>query len=68
MMLVPFFGKEFTFVQSDGTKFQVLGWGNEERAVFETLDGFTVVRDPATDFFQYANTRHDLPRNWALGL
>lgn len=58
-MSVPFFGKEFTFIQPNGTTLQVRGWGNQERAVFETLDGFTVVRDPATGFYQYAAVSDD---------
>lgn len=58
-MSAPFLGKEFTFTQSDGTTLQVRGWGNQERAVFETLDGFTVVRDPATGFYQYAAVSND---------
>jgi len=58
-MSVPFFGKEFTFSQPDGTALQVRGWGNQERAVFETLDGFTVVKDPATGFYQYATVSND---------
>ncbi len=58
-MSVPFFGKQLTFTQPDGTKIQVKGWGNQERAVFETLDGFTVVRDPVTGFYQYAAVSDD---------
>jgi hypothetical protein len=44
-MSFPFFSKEFTFTQPDGTQFQVRGWGDQHYAVFETLDGFTVVQD-----------------------
>jgi M6 family metalloprotease-like protein len=58
-MSIPFFGEEFTFYQPDGTTLQVRGWGNQEQAVFETLDGFTVVRDPVTGFYQYATTSSD---------
>src|SRR6185437_2320011 len=58
-MSAPFFGKEFTFTQPDGTRLQVRGWGNQKRAVFETLDGFTVVRDPTTGFYQYATVSDD---------
>ena len=58
-MSVPYFGKEFTFRQPDGTQLKVQGWGNQERAVFETLEGFTVVRDPITGFYQYASTTPD---------
>ena len=58
-MPVPFFGKEFAFVQPDGTTLRVRGWGDQEQAVFETLDGFTVVRDPVTGFYQYATVSDD---------
>jgi M6 family metalloprotease-like protein len=58
-MSVPFFGKEFTFKQPDGSELPVRGWGNQERAVFETLDGFTVVKDPITGFYQYAAVSDD---------
>lgn len=58
-MSVPFFGKPFTFTQPDGATLQVHGWGNQEHAVFETLEGFTVVRDSATGFYQYAAVSDD---------
>ncbi len=53
-MSAPFFGKEFTFTQPDGTPLNVRGWGNQHHAHFETLDGHTVVQDPATGFYEYA--------------
>jgi M6 family metalloprotease-like protein len=53
-MSFPFFGEEFTFTQPDGTRLAVRGWGNQHGAVFETLDGYTVTRDPVTRFYQYA--------------
>jgi M6 family metalloprotease-like protein len=52
-MSVPFYGKEFTFTQPDGTQLRVRGWGDQHHAVFESLDGFTVARDPGTGFYQY---------------
>jgi len=58
-MSIPFFGREFTFTQPDGTKLKVKGWGNQDKAVFETLDGFTVTRDPVTGFYQYAALSND---------
>ena len=53
-MSMPFFGKQFTFRQPDGTELDVRGWGNNERALFETLDGFTLIKDPVTGYYQYA--------------
>lgn len=53
-MATQFSGKRFTFTQPDGTKLDVVGWGNQHEAVFETLDGHTVVQDPATGFYEFA--------------
>ena len=50
----PFSGKEFTFTQPDGSALKVRGWGDQHQAVFETLNGFTVVRNPVTDYYEYA--------------
>ena len=58
-MSIPYFGQEFTFPQPDGTELKVRGWGNQDKAVFETLDGFTVTRDPVTGFYQYAALSND---------
>ena len=44
-MSFPFFGQEFTFTQPDGTKVRVRGLGDQHRAVFETMEGFMVIRD-----------------------
>ena len=46
-MSFPFYDEDFTFTQPDGTQFRVRGWGDQHHAVFETLDGFTVVEDPS---------------------
>ena len=56
-MPFPFYGEEFTFTQPDGTQFQVRGWGDRHHAVFETLDGYTVVQDPVTGYYQYATIK-----------
>jgi len=53
-MAMPFYGKEFTFEQPDGTEVRLKGWGDQHHAVFETLDGFTVVPDPDTGLLHYA--------------
>jgi M6 family metalloprotease-like protein len=58
-MSTQFRGKQFTFTQPDGTTLEVRGWGNQYEAVFETLDGRTVVRDPATGFFEIAVTNEE---------
>ena len=53
-MPVPFAGKEFTFHNPDGSEVAVRGWGDQFAAVFETPDGYTVVKDPDSGFFHYA--------------
>ena len=67
-MSFPFFGDEFTFTQPDGTRLPFRGWGDQHRAVFETLDGFTVVRDPVTGFYQYATLTDDTEELRPTGL
>lgn len=58
-MSCPFSGKTFTFTQPDGTPLQVRGWGDQHYAVFETLDGYTVTRDPVTGYYHYAALTED---------
>jgi M6 family metalloprotease-like protein len=58
-MATPFIGKTFTFTQPDGTKIQVRGWGDQHYAVFETLDSYTVVKNPTTGFYEIAQLSND---------
>ncbi|HEU0133387.1 MAG TPA: M6 family metalloprotease domain-containing protein, partial [Allosphingosinicella sp.] len=53
-MSMPFINEEFTFTQPDGSLLRVRGTGNQYSARFETLDGFTVVKDPVSGFYHYA--------------
>jgi M6 family metalloprotease-like protein len=53
-MSMPFVNEEFTFTQPDGSTLKVRGSGNQQAATFETLDGFTLVRDPVSRFYHYA--------------
>lgn len=53
-MPVHFAGQIFTFTQPDGTALQVRGWGNQYQALFETLDGTALVKNPATGFMEPA--------------
>ncbi|MDD2919821.1 M6 family metalloprotease domain-containing protein [Rhodoferax sp.] len=41
-------------MQPDGTTFQAIMQGDEFQGWMETDDGYTVVRNPATGFFEYA--------------
>jgi M6 family metalloprotease-like protein len=58
-MPMPFSDKLFTFTNPDGSEINVRGWGDQHYAVFETLDGFTVVQDPETGYYQYAQLSED---------
>ncbi len=58
-MTTQFSGKVFTFVQPDGTEIQVKGWGNQNYAVFETLDGYTLTKNPRTGFYEVAQLSPD---------
>ncbi len=58
-MPVPFAGENFTFYNPDGSEIQVIGWGSQFSAVFETLDGYTVVRHPDTGYYHYARLSDD---------
>jgi M6 family metalloprotease-like protein len=58
-MTIPFFNEEFTFRQPDGTELRVRGTGDETSAIFETLDGYTVVKNQASGFYEYAVQSED---------
>jgi M6 family metalloprotease-like protein len=55
----PFYNKKFEFSQPDGTKISLIGWGNQFFATFETEDGYTVVKNPVTEFYDYAKLSAD---------
>ena len=61
-MTTPFLNEEFTFTNPDGTTLRVRGTGNQYYAVFETLDGYTVVRDEDSGFYKYATLSEDKAR------
>lgn len=58
-MPVPFLNELFTFENPDGSTVELRGSGNQFYAVFETPDGYTVVKDPVSGFFQYAQLSDD---------
>ena len=48
------FADRIQYTQPDGTVLELRGEGNEYRAVYETLDGYTVVFVPAARAYHYA--------------
>jgi M6 family metalloprotease-like protein/uncharacterized repeat protein (TIGR01451 family) len=48
------FNKTISYKQPDGTVIQLHGWGDEFQAIFETLDGYTVVFDQTAKAYCYA--------------
>ena len=58
-MSFPFFKKQFTFTQPDGKEIRVVGTGNQHHAVFETPDGYTLIKDPVSGYYQYADAQQD---------
>jgi hypothetical protein len=63
-------GSAFHIHQPDGTKLKVLGTGNQHQATFKTVDGYTVVRDPVSGFYQYAqqtDAAHPMPSGARAG-
>ena len=61
-MSTPFLDEEFTFTNPDGNTVRVRGTGNQDHAVFETLDGYTVLKDPDTGYYNYARLSDDKNR------
>jgi M6 family metalloprotease-like protein len=59
LMSISFSGQVFKFTQPDGSSLQVRGWGDQHQAVFETLDGYTVTRNPASGFYELARLSAD---------
>ena len=58
-MATPFLGNIFIFTQPDGSTLRVRGWGDQHYAVFETLDGYTVMKNPETGFWDVAQLSPD---------
>ena len=69
-MPTPFINERFTFTNPDGSTVEVIGSGNQFFAHFETDDGYTVVKDPQSGFYTYAEISNDnsrlLPVNNAI--
>ncbi|MFZ2651426.1 MAG: hypothetical protein WA210_15095, partial [Burkholderiaceae bacterium] len=58
-MPTPLNGQVFRFTQPDGSKIELRGWGDQYYAVFETLDGYTVTKNPASGYYEVARLSPD---------
>ncbi|MGR7026255.1 M6 family metalloprotease domain-containing protein [Geodermatophilus sp. URMC 62] len=58
-MPLPYDGEQITLHDPDGTELPVRAWGNQFAAVFETLDGYTVMQDPDSGYWHYATLSPD---------
>jgi hypothetical protein len=56
---VPVAGEIFHLKQPDGSLVDVRIWGDEFYQVVESLDGYTLVRDPSTGIICYADLSPD---------
>ena len=54
-LAVPACPVPITLTQPDGASFEATLWGDEWLNGAETLDGYTVVQDPVTGYWEYAN-------------
>ncbi|MEJ2720598.1 MAG: M6 family metalloprotease domain-containing protein, partial [bacterium] len=55
----PVWGDVFVLEQPDGTRVEVRIWGDEFYRVVESMDGYTLVRDPGTGVVCYARLSAD---------
>ncbi len=55
----PVFGEVFDVHQPDGSSIEVRIWGDEFYQVYESLDGYTLVRDPKSKEICYAELSAD---------
>jgi len=53
------FAENIPYTQPDGTSIVLFGQGDEFYADFETLDGYTVVFNPQTKAYEYADLSAD---------
>ena len=54
--------------QPDGTTFSAKLWGDETGHGWETLDGYTIVNDPATRAWHYARLDHSAKTLMTAGI
>src|SRR4051812_43477303 len=58
-MPIPYDGDQLTLHNPDGTELSVRAWGNQFAAVFEIPEGYTIVQDPDSGYWQYATLSPD---------
>ncbi|MEN6306501.1 MAG: LamG-like jellyroll fold domain-containing protein, partial [Anaerohalosphaeraceae bacterium] len=64
----PHGGEIYNLAQPDGSTVQVKVYGDEYYQYVETLDGYTVIRNPQTGWIEYAQTTEDDSEFVATGL
>lgn len=62
------FAEQISFTQPNGKQITLWGEGDEFYAVFETLDGYTVIYNPATKAYDYARLSADRSALESTGL
>jgi M6 family metalloprotease-like protein len=58
-MPLPYLGEEIDLFNPDGTTVRARVYGNQFAAVLESIDGYTVVQNPDSGFFEYADVSAD---------
>ena len=53
-LAVPACPIPITLTQPDGMSFEATLWGDEWSSGVETVDGYTVIQDPITGYWEYA--------------
>ena len=64
----PVVGEVLPLRQPDGATIQVRIWGDEFYTVVESLDGYTLIRDPQTGYVCYAGLSDDGDTLWSTGV
>ncbi|MCD6392512.1 MAG: M6 family metalloprotease domain-containing protein [Planctomycetes bacterium] len=64
----PVDGQLFHWRQPDGSRIPVRIWGDEYYQIIESLDGYTLVRDPDTKYLSYARLSDDKRELVSIGV
>jgi M6 family metalloprotease-like protein len=63
----PVYGRLMTLGQPDGQRVEVRVWGDEFYQIVESVDGYTLIRDPANRIICYAQLSSDKTRLASTG-